>query len=583
MTRVSKGLSIPLIKPVIPYYVISDDPTDPVGSEVSVLISIDSSAATEDLTDFPFKIDMSKFDDDFWSVIESGDNLKFYAYNNSNSERIPIDVSYLSKEDKAGDAFVKTNISSTSNTEILITYNSEYDEVAVDSDYGRNAVWSDFEVVFQFPEKVNRTGKYTASYSDAGSNDWIKNSGTFIDADDHLQGVTSDDSAYDFVTETEIIYKYNYGDHSSPVLTNSTFIADFQALTGSDCDHICDPCYVNGEIVVPVNNYPALSPSQEYMVFIDPDDLSILRYYDIAGQASGQCSSFTYNTDDGNFWACNYETGDSVFVFDSTGVLVSEISLSTTKRYAQSISYYDGDLLISAGQSSENSIYRFDTSGNFIDTFYYAISAGDSRVNERTEGFHISENRILRASTLNLLTTMTKNERYKNWSRTEGEGLREVEIGSGNTSSVFTAVASFKMTYPYQQSVLTYGQANLAIDNGDELGIWNSSDSWLYPSDNSIETFNEYRLGYYHNGTSGRGIYSQGSKVASESSSSSRPLSSDPSFYVGYSSENSNESSSAYTQGVWLRNEIMTDSWMLFDFLNNSDSDSYYTCQTLSE
>lgn len=38
MTRVSKGLSIPLIKPLIPYYVIDDDTTDPgVGDEIPLI------------------------------------------------------------------------------------------------------------------------------------------------------------------------------------------------------------------------------------------------------------------------------------------------------------------------------------------------------------------------------------------------------------------------------------------------------------------------------------------------------------------------------------------------------------------
>lgn len=573
MTRISKGLSIALMKPVIPYYIQDDtDPTDPTDPDIEMTLTLYSSEFNEDLTDFPLRVDMSDFTSDFWES-HNGDADGLRAYDSSGNQ-LPIDVTYFNSDSMSGTVFIKTDISSSTDTVITLSYSTSLDKESDSGTYGQYAVWSDYEVSIQYPDTEDRTGKgYTADLDDLGRNEYIKESGNYISVSTgHLQGVTSDDTDYVFVTSTEAIYKYNIGDYSTKIVSNTNIIDDFQTLTGSDCDHVCDPCYYNGEIYVPINNYPALSPSQEYIVVIDPSDLSISRYYEISGLAGEQVSSLTYNPEDGYLWGCNYETGSQIHCFSLTGDYIESITLDITRDVSQSINYWNGFYYIATG-NGDNNIYKYTLAGEYVSTFYEQYAAIDSRNEPQGEGIYISDSYFFTCTTENLFTVMSKDERYYSWSRLESEGINSV---TSTTSNIFTASVSYKGTEEFQQSLLSFGEANLVIDDGDTIGVYDGDSGWMYPSSSDYSIFEEVRLGYYYNGESGRGLYVNGDLGVTESSTDNRDFSSYSKFYVGGQPANSNEDSSGYYQNAWLRFEIMSEEWMRVDSLNMSSDSGLY-------
>lgn len=572
------SILISLMKPLIGTGSSSGGGTvDPEGS-LSMLITVDSSLVPSSVSDFPLRIEMENLPSEFWSLSDEDGGDKLRAYD-SDSNQLPIDVTYYDLDNEVGTLFIKTDLSSTEDTVITLTYDESLSALAVTDTYGRNAVWTDYETVVQFPETLDRTGKSTASYTDLGRNEYIKSYGNELTVSSgHVQGVTYDGSTYVFVTDTSGITKYALSDLTTSVLTNSDLTGDLQTLASCDCDHVCDPCYYNGEIWVAINNYPALSPSQEYIVVVDPDTLTIDRYYEISGLAGEQVSSLTYNDSDGLLWGCNYETGSQIHSFTTSGAYNSSITLGTTKDYAQSITYLDGYFYIGTG-SSDNNIYKFTTTGSLVETFYEKTAADESRNEPVSEGFYLSDSLFLQTTEQDWIYALEKLTRYQPWSRLEAETTNYYTPESEITT--LTAAVSYKGTEEYQQTVLNYAECGLVIDDGDTIGLYDTNDGWMYPSI-SYEVFEEVRLGMYYDGTAGRGIYVNGVLGASNTSSEYPEFGDYPNLYVGVNPGNTNELASGYFQNIWLRNEVMSEDWMLLDNYNMT-SGYLYSCEYVEE
>lgn len=122
-------------------------------------VKITVPAQTETLVDFPLYVDLADMPAAFWSNADSdGGNLRVYGSNGTTP--VPFDLAFIDGGNQIGALYVKTTLSSTTETSVNIKYDGT-NLLPVTDTYGRNAVWSDYEVVVAGTDKVDRTGNYS--------------------------------------------------------------------------------------------------------------------------------------------------------------------------------------------------------------------------------------------------------------------------------------------------------------------------------------------------------------------------------------------------------------------------------------
>ena len=140
-------------------------------------ITIPSSRLTETLNGFHVRVDLSRMSNDFWNKVRSdGGNIRAYA--SDKTTLIPIDITYINKTRKIGRLYYKQNlINGVDNIAYIRVLNAATTKLANTDPNGRNAVWSDYKVVWIFPEIVNRTGKaHTQVMSSLLTHsEWVRN------------------------------------------------------------------------------------------------------------------------------------------------------------------------------------------------------------------------------------------------------------------------------------------------------------------------------------------------------------------------------------------------------------------------
>jgi len=149
------------------------------------------------------------------------------------------------------------------------------------------------------------------------------------------------------------------------------------------------------------------------------------------------------------------------------------------------------------------------------------------------------------------------------------------------SASIYWAVDSGDL----QQAFLSYAnggssgdRASYLYDDGpDVLGLWNSTDGWMYDSLNPV-AYESWRGAVSHDGTSGRKIWRDGVLQASEVSSASKPAGAGTTaeFILNAAEYDNTADGAAYYQFVWLRHEVMSDAWMAAEADNMADPAAFY-------
>ena len=117
-----------------------------------VVVTIQSSVVTEDLTNYPVYINLADLGDTFWSNVQS-DGRDIRVTTNKGIE-LPIDLVEINAVAKTGELhFLASNISSNENTAFYIHFgNPSATAYAQSDEYGANAVWIGYEAVYHFNE-----------------------------------------------------------------------------------------------------------------------------------------------------------------------------------------------------------------------------------------------------------------------------------------------------------------------------------------------------------------------------------------------------------------------------------------------
>jgi hypothetical protein len=124
----------------------------------SATIRVPSGTVASDLTNFPVMVRLSDMPARFWlSVQKNGGDIHVKT---TGGTVIPHDLVRINCAKREGLLFFKaSSLAAASNDDFLITCGDRsLSKLAASDGNGRNAVWSDYAVVWCFDEMVDRTG-----------------------------------------------------------------------------------------------------------------------------------------------------------------------------------------------------------------------------------------------------------------------------------------------------------------------------------------------------------------------------------------------------------------------------------------
>lgn len=550
------------------------------GSDGQYAVTVAPGTVGSDLVSFPLMVDLSDMPAAFWEdVNETGGNVRVYA--SDGVTLVPHDVTFIDKRWSIGRLFAKTTITTAGGAQIRVALvGAEEAALAATDANGRNAVWGDYEVVWCFPETVNRTGKgHPQTVPDLPPVFWTPGNVIAAEGAPH-QGLATDGQGTFVTVDTDRLRKC--GSDLLTVLENTTPLAD----TGiGGVNHLGDPCIIDDEIFVPAEEYPSGSYTNQHIAVFSLSDLSFLRSYDVSAQGH-ECSSIAY---DGEYlYITSYDDGSTIWRYSVTGQFIDTVAMSPVLYQAQGIEFVDGDLFISQTVPGENrgAIYAYTRAGTQIGRITDPIS------NPTPEGLCYDGTRVWWMDVGGNVELWGRNLNAYDWGSFY-DGLKAFSTFAAGTA--WTASAS--VIYPHESgyaqnaflSVTAEGSSSsgsratlVQSSSADKVGIWNSSNGWAYGAE-GITNYQEKRLAFSHNEMSGRKLWVNGVAEVDLASSALRPSSQPTDFVVngGYRGDSTEEGSS-YFQFVWYRSEAVSDAWMAADAANANDPASFYTVSTLN-
>lgn len=554
---------------------------NPPVSSGGYTVTIESGTVNSDLIDFPVMIDMNDMPASFWLGVRSdGGNIR--AYTADGLTMIPIDVTYINTATGRGRMFVKHTVTTGSDTVFKIKLlDTLTTALAVTDPNGRNAVWSDYEVVWQFPIEDNRTGNaYTQHMNLVPFSLW-KQAQYYEFAGNPHQGIAVDVSGNVVTIDTNYLRRYAASNLTTLLASNSNPVGAVQAATGGATNHICDGAIIGGELWSICNNFPALAPIQEHFVVFNLSDLTLNRTYDISGDAGEQISSLCYVPTSGLIYACNYETGSKIHIFNTAGIYQSSINLSTTIVNAQGIEYVNGKLYISQ-EATGNPIWEVELDGTVNGVVYNRPTNGIN------EGISYDGTSLWVLDGDGDLVRLEKMPEKEDWSKVHFDLCR----ATFTITHTWTMATSIYWNVPngdLQQGFLavndptptTTTHEGLLYDEGpDVLGSWNQNDGWLHTSINPA-AMSTFRIAESRAGAGTRAIYVDGVQEASDTATSLRPIGTegvdDMDFVINDLRRTSLASGEAYYQHVWFRAEEMSEDWMAADAANMNNPSQFYS------
>lgn len=538
-------------------------------------VTVPSGTVSEDLTDYPLMIDMADMPAGFWTTVNSsGGNIR--AYQSDAVTAIPVDVTYINTDREIGRIFVKHTLTTAADTVILIGVESPATTKLADANpNGRNAVWADYEVVWVFPEVDNRTGNaYAQTMNNTPHSEWTRVDYHEFNGNPH-QGIATDSTGRVITIDTDFLRRYDDGDLTTELASNSTPIAD----TGiALVDHLGDGCIIGSELFLVLEEFPNSPYDNQHIVVFNADTLAYLRSYDISANTH-EVSSVAYDGTD--LWITDYTVGTSIYRYSTVGVLLETVTLSTSLIQMQGIEVVEGLLYISV-EATGNPVYEVQTDGTVNGIIYNRPTNGIN------EGISYDGTHLWVVDGDGDVVKLELNPDRADWVKFHFDiGWAEIDP----LSTTWTMATSIYWTVEggdLQQGFLSYanlsnsnGRATLAYDDGpDVLSLWNSTDSWA-ASAIGLSEYTTFRVAGSHNGTTRRKIWHDGVSVVTDSPISARPSSGNTQaeFVVNGSQNNGTEDGEGYYQYLWMRHEEMSDGWMAADGDNMGNPSAFYSIE----
>lgn len=569
----NKSFALKGLNPSIQYKKIDD------ASGMSASITIAPGAVSATLSSFPLRIYLDDMSTEFWdNITADGGNIRATKTNNS---PLPCDIIWVDSDIRSGVIYVLTDIS-TSGTTIKIKYgNLELTMPAVDSTFGRNAVWANYTSAIIAPDLVDRTGSGTILYG--GTTDIAVQRLGFkskIDLPDNVHQGIATDGTYYYAVDTNTIIKYDLS--WTEIARNSDPTTDAENATGEiTLAHCGDPTIIGGELYIPIENYPAATYDKQYIVVFNVSDLSLNRYYNISAQLRE--TSSLCEASDGNIYVTDFDDGSSIPYYNSSFVYQGTLVLSETINKIQGITSLNGRLYVTCDDTLKG-IYEIELDGTVNGVAWdQRISTGNLEgiTSYGGEIYYITDS--AGTTTMWNLSPSAKyggNNIYANKSVMR---IEDIPASTTWTSSVF--VTPTYLTFQSGLgSLVRQGsettRASLVMDTSpSNFLMWNNSDSWAASSPviNPTELEN-YHAVFKHEGSTARTLYINGTKTVTDSPIVAKPIATGSMvWYIGGEDGSPAEYFYGTLQTATLNPVGASDAWVAAESENLNDSDNFYS------
>lgn len=242
------------------------------GEHYEALVTIPAGKVGSDLTDFPFCISLGEMPQGFWDNVEStGSDIRAFA---DDGTRLPIDIIAFDPLGQRGTIFVKTDIASGSDTEIRIQVGNGGLIAPHASQYGRYAVWSDYDFVLFGESPVTAIEDHTG-----GTNPVV-------------YGDPGPDTASELPTGTGIKFAND----------TTEYVECDNIPTRTDFTLACTAQWVNLTATRTALSYRNLGAGNTDFAAIQVISSDTIAFYDTENGLF--YSSPTYNHNVGNYWRC---------------------------------------------------------------------------------------------------------------------------------------------------------------------------------------------------------------------------------------------------------------------------------------
>lgn len=549
-------------------------------------IKVPAAKVTADLTDFPLMVSLASLPSSFWANVRSdGGNVRVYGPDGTTL--IPHDLTYINKERGLGRIHCKkTLLTAVDNKVIIGLLDSSATKLAVTDPNGRNAVWSDYEVVWVFPELDNRTGKAHAQTMTGflEHSEYVRVNYHNLGGNPH-NGIATDGSHF-ISCDDVALRRMNPTPPYAVVQTVSNINTALTAMTGlSNFDHMGDPVCVGTSTFFTVTTSD--STYRRFLVEYRTSDLTLLNAWEMTGAQRTFGATVCY--DGTHLLIFSFENDVTFIKYTTTGTYVGEVSI--TGRPAEMDNYQgstvlpNGNILISGGSDG---IYEITAAGAYVRKAYT-----DPHANIM-EGLDYRDGNLWLLKGDGAMITL-RNDKYQDFRYLHQGAKAWARLP---TSTVWTMGGTayqirqdFQYTYFGLDDPATSGSNNstgILYDEGaglDKMGIWNSTDGWLYTTTALTPlAYDTMRMAAGHNGTTERKLrIKKDSTVYSnvDAGISARPIGANMDFVLNSSAFNASESGATFFQFAWLRNQYMGNAWIDADFENNLTPATFYTVTEL--
>jgi hypothetical protein len=456
------------------------------------------------LSGFPVPIDLSEMDNAAWTRLR-GDGGNLRAKSTDLATEYPIDVSFVDKANKAGRAWVRTDLSgSAATTFVLDVADPSVTAVASDAATGREAVWTGYAAAVSLPEKINRAdGVALVEDRPITSGAEIRN----YTQSAARQGIAYGSSGERFAFDTDTITKYA-SDWTTQTAINTTPLASQQAAL----NHVGDGCVVGTELFAANSKYVADgTPTSEVAVY-ETSNLTFKRSYNISSTPGMTAlSSMCYNADDSVFYLSCFETNDEIFVFNSSFVQQASITLSDNIDNIQGITYAQDHIFVSHNTTGTDLITKVAKDGTVQETAATQNGYG--------QGIDITEEGYL---------VGVGSGKIIEWDISAGSmasgtvvyTIDDIGTHAGWTlsaTSLNRLAASNQQIAGFNTVANTSTRGGFHVRSNGNYESWASGESWIAPSPATTrDAVNKRHMALTFNGTTGRDLFLDGDAYATD-------------------------------------------------------------------
>lgn len=184
-------------------------------------ITIDNTKVAADLTDFVVYVDLSDMNADFWNTVANGGG-DIRVYKSDGTTELAREVVSCDTSTKTGELHFKYTgtLSSTVDTEVQIHADGTSSDYAVTDTYGRNAVWSDYDMVWHMEGNTNDST--VNAYNGSGSTiDFSDANGKIEQGGDYAGDKTTTTLSVDNIAGVSVTFWINFDSLSAT--TQRTF------------------------------------------------------------------------------------------------------------------------------------------------------------------------------------------------------------------------------------------------------------------------------------------------------------------------------------------------------------------------